>query len=396
MIKRKLNILSIKYGNILFVAALLFCYYIIRSVYGISDYVRNETLSLGFILASVLVINILFSYKVLGTPKIRVVGDYYIIALLFSLYLIFHLFFSSYFNISEIFSTTAALLISTSLISVRCNIRLNNYIAIFFFVVFTYYFVYYRLIEPRVFSLANNNEDRYPQFLNSIYYLLCLLPFFLTYKWKYVPIIIAFFCVLISFKIGSITGLFAGLVAYFIVNQKVQEKKINKTFWIILTLFILFIFLYNKVSSNFDFDIMQKIDEDDGTGSGRIGIWGKVLSLYFSSSLFGMLFGHGPNAVSDAITFSAHNDFLEVLYDFGLIGEILYLRFIYVLGKYMILLIKRKSEQAAPFAYSLFLFISMSLISNVIFISRYSLILFAFWGMAMGQSRLQSIGKSKI
>ncbi len=384
MKKDSFSIFSIKAGNLLFFVTLLFCYYIMRTVYMVTEHQRGETISLGVILFAIILVSFGMGYKVLTRPGKKVIGDYFLTALVFVIYLVFHLFVAQNFIVAEVFASTAALLISTSFILLDSNQKLNNYLAVVFFAFFTYMFIYYRIIEPRLLIL---DEEKTAQFVNSIYYVLCLLPFLLYFKWKYIAIVVVLFCTLISGKIGAITGLLLGFLVYFYVQQKVQGKKIEKHFWVLIIFTAILILIYNKVATELEIDIMDKISENDGTGSGRTTLYGKVLGAYFNSSIISMIVGNGPNAVANFMVFSAHNDFLEVLYDYGLIGEIIYLRFVYLLFKMLSVMIKARSEDAAPYAFALSLFIVMSLISNVLFITRYGLFLFSFFGMTIYRLR---------
>ena len=66
----------------------------------------------------------------------------------------------------------------------------------------------------------------------------------------------------------------------------------------------------------------EAMNEDEGNG--RLDIYSDVFVQYLDSDLFSQLFGHGYNMVSVVLKGpSAHNDFLEVLYDYGIIGFII-------------------------------------------------------------------------
>ena len=61
-------------------------------------------------------------------------------------------------------------------------------------------------------------------------------------------------------------------------------------------------------------------------GSGRIDIWRRALSAIKSQPGY-LLLGHGYGALASDIRW-AHNDVVEIFYDFGLMGLALYLVFI--------------------------------------------------------------------
>jgi O-antigen ligase len=67
-----------------------------------------------------------------------------------------------------------------------------------------------------------------------------------------------------------------------------------------------------------------------GTGSGRVEIWMAVLEIIHNSRLQEIFIGHGTEMVHvDLLShygfaYDAHNDFLEILYDSGFVGILLY------------------------------------------------------------------------
>ena len=73
------------------------------------------------------------------------------------------------------------------------------------------------------------------------------------------------------------------------------------------------------------FQRFQNISEDGG--SGRDIVFAKVFYSIFDSSTGDFVFGHGYNAVlldKVGFGFSAHNEFLEVFYDYGLVGIMMF------------------------------------------------------------------------
>ncbi len=78
---------------------------------------------------------------------------------------------------------------------------------------------------------------------------------------------------------------------------------------------------------------------EDKSGSGRDQIYSTILNGIKDSSIATLLFGHGFYATADLtqkslgynVAVVAHNDWLEVAYDFGLLGLILYLSILFSL-----------------------------------------------------------------
>lgn len=84
---------------------------------------------------------------------------------------------------------------------------------------------------------------------------------------------------------------------------------------------------------------------------------------------------------------SAHNDILEVLYDFGLLGLLLYLIIIINLCKKALYGIQKKIKNYDAFAASLVLFLVISMFSNLIIVPTYFFLLCQFWGIMINEMR---------
>lgn len=98
----------------------------------------------------------------------------------------------------------------------------------------------------------------------------------------------------------------------------------------------------------------QGLREDDG--SGRTNIYESLLKAFKVSSPINQLFGHGyRSAITVLDGVPAHNDFLEILYDFGVIPLILYINILVKIVKQSIISLKKYSLNIA----SLMLIISV-------------------------------------
>ena len=75
-------------------------------------------------------------------------------------------------------------------------------------------------------------------------------------------------------------------------------------------------------------DTLLAISKDvDSGGNGRTELASRALYSFFSSNVGDMIFGHGQGTVTRLLGMGAHNDFIEVLYEYGFIGFFLYLLF---------------------------------------------------------------------
>lgn len=138
---------------------------------------------------------------------------------------------------------------------------------------------------------------------------------------------------------------------------------------------------------------ISAIREDQG--SNRFYIYSQVLEAQRNSSFINWIIGHGYNGVwaakvaTDGLLgefVSAHNDILEVLYDYGIVGFFMYLSFIINLIREAIYSVKIKAEYAAPFIASLAILAVFSMTSHLI-IYYYYCVMMIFWGICLAENR---------
>ena len=126
--------------------------------------------------------------------------------------------------------------------------------------------------------------------------------------------------------------------------------------------------------------------EENDEGSNRLAIWGTTSAMIEVSSPIELLFGHGHYGVrnNSILKISAHNDFLEVIYDYGLLIFILYLCLWIHVVRQTIRLFKLRSNLYLPYAVSLSIFIIMSMVSHLILYTSYFNFLVLLWGAVEG------------
>lgn len=242
------------------------------------------------------------------------------------------------------------------------------------------------------------NFMRTPSFVNSIYYVLLLLPYILTIKnnlYRITGIFIIFICTLVSMKRTAIIALIIALVVFFIVNRTIIniEGQRNVDITRLIKLFLLsmtFIYIYRYIYASFDLNIFERfINLKDDGGSNRDVIYNNIWDVQNQSTITDWFFGKGHEGVYlvSGIGTSAHNDILEVLYDFGLLGLLLYLIIIINLCKKALYGIQKKIKNYDAFAASLVLFLVISMFSNLIIVPTYFFLLCQFWGIMINEMR---------
>lgn len=227
--------------------------------------------------------------------------------------------------------------------------------------------------------------------LNSVYYVLLLLPWVLILPnklYRNVGIIIIAIAVLLSMKRTVIIAFIISLVLYYLLEQKRLRKPFSlkilfQVMFLVAALYVPYVYIEQKTGGFFE-QRLSSIYYD--RGSGRLDIYLEVIRLLESNTLWFWIFGHGHNtvrtynAVSGFGDFSAHNDWLEIVFDYGVIGLFLYIIFHYLLIKYGWFLMRKRSLYGPAMVVSYIMFFIISLTSHLVLYASYFGYLMAFWG----------------
>ena len=163
---------------------------------------------------------------------------------------------------------------------------------------------------------------------NSIYLILSTFPFiFLVSNKKYriALLVLPILAFLVANKTTCLLAALASVVYYFFNDLRYSKNK-----WKIIATTILAVWAVVYFSESFiDFEsLWEDINSDvDSGGNGRVDIIGNVWSHFLNKGIINLLFGSGYFAVAMDTNLSAHNDFLEILYDYGILGLVLFILF---------------------------------------------------------------------
>lgn len=311
----------------------------------------------------------------------------------FSFFIVSLLFISSLRQFSSRAILNLSLQICTSLFAFNyfydASRKINKQL-FYIGIVISVIFILYTIITTYQYQLLNSltGESR----AGSVYILLFLLPFFLLSDNRIVRIIsisLVLIILFFSLKRGGVVSFAIALLVYLQVNTYIQKgqlrlKELFVVFFVGLPiLFILAEFFHDYVNEVFYRLGNIKVDE----GSGRTSVYEDTWNMIQNSDIQSLLLGHGWNMVKEkSITgFSAHNDFLELLYDSGIFVTGIYLIFVYIIYKRMFKLIQRRSPNAAPFSFSVITFTVNSMISHVVLYPFYFIPVAIVWGYILGK-----------
>ncbi len=227
--------------------------------------------------------------------------------------------------------------------------------------------------------------------MTNVYYILCFLPFItdIDSKWlKRIFTILIFSCVILSFKRSAIVVsaivIFTMILLFFENEKRRKIALILVVAFTIATVTIPILFERANIQSIYLMWI-ERFNDSNTRWTILLDVW----NMQIDSSFFEWIFGHGYNAVMNDIGYglSAHNDYLEILYDYGLIAFVLFLIFIVGMIKYCNKLKKYNCKYYKGMIISLEIFIIASIPSHMYTYSTYFIILSLYWGYSMALSK---------
>ena len=128
---------------------------------------------------------------------------------------------------------------------------------------------------------------------------------------------------------------------------------------------------------------INSIAEDQG--SGRIDIYLNTINLINEFSIFQLLFGTGAFSFNQiSWNSSAHNGFLQILFEFGLIGEILFIVLFVNLFKRLRYLRRNNSFLYQSYFSAIIVFFIMTMVSDVFATYLSLLFIFSYFGTVEG------------
>lgn len=182
---------------------------------------------------------------------------------------------------------------------------------------------------------------------NSTKYLLCL----------YAVCLLMGVCMIMLISRGSILAMSIALLYYF------RKKFFSLKSVTVLIIIVGILFLFYHVGL-LDGVIMRFMSEDLSSGSGRTEIWETGVKTFFAKDNWTILFGAGEGQASNMVYldgnyWSPHNNYLEILYNYGIIGLILFITWLmatFILSKSrevrsVLLLIMINSFTIVPFTF---------------------------------------------
>lgn len=216
------------------------------------------------------------------------------------------------------------------------------------------------------------------------YFLITLLPalILLNNKYKYPLILLVIICAIISGKRSGFITCATSIALYMMMTGRNLSNRIQKILYGTVLVFLLY-FILNQFIGDQIYFLMERIantQEDDGSGRGEV--YANLYNLIINNQdIISLFFGNGYNEVINSQIsngFSAHNEFLEVTYDFGILGFLIFLT-IFVAIYRLYAKTKVKKQRVALFI-SFVIFLIFSLTSHTILYTTNIVFLCMIWG----------------
>lgn len=244
-----------------------------------------------------------------------------------------------------------------------------------------YSFILIAIYGFYLFAATRNEEFEQT---NTIYFCFLTLPWLLyNSKRRMCLIILALFTLLamVSLKRSVMLSMVLCWGGYLFEMVKSTRRRIYLLVFI-GALFFGVDYAFNVIDEQYEGQLSERVNrEETDEGRNRLAIWEVTRDMIKESSTEDLIIGHGQYGVrqESPLEISAHNDFLEVIYDYGLIIFVLYL-FLWVhVVRRCYQLFKARSTLYLPYVVSLSIFIVMSMVSHLILYATYFNFLVMFW-----------------
>ena len=221
------------------------------------------------------------------------------------------------------------------------------------------------------------------------YYVLGLLPLLLIYtnnKVRILPITVTFIAVLLTGKRAGLLALIASLLFYHlvIIAQARNLKSITKSIiFSVISLVVLYL-IVTYVIEKFNLNIIYRLQRlsVDG-GSGRSIRWSYIWNEILTARLNKIIFGHGIRSVYKNFGGHAHNDFLQVLYEYGILAFAFYVAFYISLVLISFRMYKENYQYTAMFVMSIIISLFLASFSFFVIDSTYITCSSLTWGLIL-------------
>lgn len=217
---------------------------------------------------------------------------------------------------------------------------------------------------------------------NFVYWPMCCMPFLFLIDNKYIKyslLLILVVCIAISQKRAPMFAVVISLLPF--VLSETKNIKISYVLIAAAGIFCAIYFLGDYF--NYLFYRVGQISEDEG--SGRIPIWNDVINYIKDLDIASWVVGRGYGSIKETRHTNAHNDMLQMIYEYGIVGAIFYIRLLVLTLKRTLTLKKTKSTYFMGYFSCFCIMLVMGGVSNMVVFNSFFAFLCAYMGYVEGQ-----------
>ena len=245
---------------------------------------------------------------------------------------------------------------------------------------FTLYLMYSRI--------ALNKTNIYQ---SDAYFLLCALPMVMLFDKStamYIKMVPLAICLMMAGKRTGFIGLAGAVFIYYLIDC-IQKKNVDAFLKVAIKIgvvVVLFFAVYAVLETKFNLTLLDRMETitSDG-GSGRDEIYEGVWQAIKSSDFFDLFFGHGMNGIQVVYgrKTGAHNDFLEIMYNYGIFAVLLLVFLYYKMVVACVKMTKSGYPGAKAAGAAIVISVLMSLFSNYFVTFTQVTMTATFWGIVV-------------
>lgn len=220
---------------------------------------------------------------------------------------------------------------------------------------------------------------------NMIYFFVLTAPILLLKEnktWTLFVLIFTTIMAVVSMKRSMMLSMVVFWFVYFVGNGIRNRKHRLRTVFLAIVVLISVYYAFNFVDRISGGVFTSRFEMED-MSNGRNDIYDMTWEMQKHSSTAQWLFGHGDDAVrrNSYKAISAHNEWMEILYDYGAIVLLIYLCLWIALIKRWFFHYKTMSKYLTAYTLSLSILAVMSMVSQLVLYVSYFLYLVMFWAV---------------
>ena len=238
-------------------------------------------------------------------------------------------------------------------------------------------------------ALDQDFDELYKKVNNAFYYVLMPLPLIFLFKnkiFKSIVLIIALAICILSMKRSAIIVISLISLVFFYIEFIRGEKKMKSIFFLmIIVIALVYMVDFSSIFERLDYVTGRLYNIQDDGGSGRMTVLDRFFDNDYKDLLhFPSLFiGNGFAAYNDKYNFiqSSHNDWIEILYSFGIIGLLNLFYFFSLMLKNFKVIVRGKIPMITAYLSAIIIFVFYSLVGGSFYFMYLSFSLFCFIGV---------------